>query len=57
MKEELVDQETVANGKKRLLTLFGILTTLLLLGLLLYYVNVVRPVTQFHDLYTQAHYT
>ena len=57
MKEELVDQETVANGKKRLLTLFGILITLLLLGLLLYYVNVVRPVTQFHDLYTQAHYT
>ncbi len=56
MQEELVDREAVTRGKRRLITIFGIMITVLLLGLLLYYVNCIQPVERFDKLYSQEAY-
>ena len=47
MQEQPIDQEAAARGKRRLITIFCVMITILLLGILLYYVNCIRPVDNF----------
>lgn len=55
MQEQPIDQEAAARGKRRLITIFCVMITILLLGILLYYVNCIRPVDNFlHPLYRRA---
>ena len=50
MQEQPIDQEAAARGKRRLITIFCVMITILLLGILLYYVNCIRPVDNFRTL-------
>lgn len=54
MQEQPIDQEAAARGKRRLITIFCVMITILLLGILLYYVNCIRPVDNFRTLYTDG---
>ena len=56
MQEQPIDQEAAARGKRRLITIFCVMITILLLGILLYYVNCIRPVDNFRTLYTDGQY-
>ena len=56
MQEQPIDQETAARGKRRLITIFCVMITILLLGILLYYVNCIRPVNTFRALYADGQY-
>ena len=56
MQEQPIDQEAAAKGKRRLITIFCVLITVLLLGILLYYVNCIRPVDTFRTLYAGEQY-
>ena len=56
MQEQQIDPETAAKGKRRLITIFCVMITILLLGILLYYVNCIRPVDNFRTLYTDGQY-
>ena len=56
MQEQPIDQEAAARGKRRLITIFCVMITILLLGILLYYVNCIRPVNSFRALYADGQY-
>ena len=56
MQEQPIDQEAAARGKRRLITIFCVMITILLLGILLYYVNCIRPVDSFRALYADEQY-
>jgi len=56
MKEELVDRHAVTVKKRRLLTVFGVLLSVLLLLLLMYYVNCIKPLKQFKAYYNDGFY-
>ena len=56
MQEEIIDHSKTEAGKRRLLYIFAGMATVLLVALLLYYVNCVRPLDEFRALVESGDY-